>query len=263
MTGAVGQVANLPGQISNLPHDIDILRVNKQAWCCRLFPYGRKCGLLPRRQIVQPALDQRRLVGVAVDLGGGVETAIEPRGRALAVVRARARSPARRGCCNSASSDDRDAALGVQQLAIELGGKGDHLPQPGTPGRGLLAGLVDKRRHGLGQLRRCRASARKAARTACCETTTARDRPVPTPVEGSLRCIGQAAGPRPDRPPTPSTPATRRPSSIGSGRNRISWQRERIVGSCLAGLVPIRISTERGGGSSSVFSRALAPSAFR
>ena len=48
-------------------------------------------------------------------------------------------------------------------------------------------------------------------------------------------------------------------SRLGSGRKRISWQRERIVGSCLAGLVPIRISTERGGGSSSVFSRAVGP----
>ena len=57
-----------------------------------------------------------------------------------------------------------------------------------------------------------------------------------------------------------SSPAT---ISSLSGWKRINWQRERIVGSCLAGLVPIKISTERGGGSSSVFSRAFAPSAFR
>ncbi len=39
--------------------------------------------------------------------------------------------------------------------------------------------------------------------------------------------------------------------------------RERIVGNCRSALVPIRIITDLGGGSSSVFKRQLAPASFR
>ena len=48
-----------------------------------------------------------------------------------------------------------------------------------------------------------------------------------------------------------------------SGPSRMIWHRERIVGNCLCSLVPINRTTSPGGGSSSVFSRQLAPSSLR
>ena len=47
--------------------------------------------------------------------------------------------------------------------------------------------------------------------------------------------------------------------SSSSGRNRISCARERIVGSCRSALVPIKISTERGGGSFERLQQCVGP----
>ena len=51
-------------------------------------------------------------------------------------------------------------------------------------------------------------------------------------------------------------------ASLGSGENGMTWHRERMVLNCRSGVgPPIRIRSEPGGGSSSVFRKALAASA--
>ena len=66
-----------------------------------------------------------------------------------------------------------------------------------------------------------------------------------------------------DRPPHPYQSESARLRLPPSGRNRTICDRERIVGNCRAGLVPIRINSEWGGGSSSVFSRQFALDALK
>ena len=80
------------------------------------------------------------------------------------------------------------------------------------------------------------------------------------PLRAAAAAMAAASGPAGSVAPAVSTCLT---TSGSRGAKRMICDRERIVGSWRSSAVPTRIITAPSGGSSSVFSRQLAPSSAR
>ena len=149
------------------------------------------------RQIVEPAFDHRRLVGVAIDVRQSLERALE-RGDG------RRRRPAIANClfderCQFRVFDRRVAVQSADQRAIEVDREADQQPRSSTAWRSVLAGVVDEAADRLGSSKTLDWPAGQARRAARRETSTAPDRPIPWPVRDSRRCKMPSGAPPPRR----------------------------------------------------------------
>ena len=161
--------------------------------------------------------------------------------------------------CSSAASGARPRAQGRPKEIVR---EADHLPAAHMPHGGLLAGLIDESLEFLGEADAFERRRPKAANKRCRKVQSS----------GSVKAAAR------DRLPSANL---RHPSGLGRiGQGALVDEQpgddrrvqgckaddlggERMVGSCRSRLPAIRISTDRGGGSSRVLSRALALSSFK